>query len=300
MLRKFIGIDIGGTTIKYSIIDEHGQILFHSRTHTSIEKGIPVLESKVLEIVRSLKLKSEPIHGIGISTTGGVNSTTGEIIYAGKTMPHYTGTNLKVLLENEFHLTTIVNNDVNAAALGEAWIGAARNIDTFFCVTLGTGIGGALVVNKKLYEGNHFRAGEIGYLRKDESGRNFEDKAATSTLIQTATEQLQNKTIDGEELFKLAKNGNSLCIQIIDKWINELAKGMADIISILDPEVIIIGGAVSQQGSYLTTKLKEKLFFYIPRQFAESIVLKAAQCGNNAGMIGAVYPFKMNQAFPTA
>ncbi|WP_404454986.1 ROK family protein [Virgibacillus necropolis] len=290
-IKKFIGIDIGGTTIKYSIINESGEILFHSKTATDIRKGIDFLESKLVDIVHSLMLKAEHIQGVGISTTGCVHSKTGEIVHAGNTMPDYTGTNLKQLIEKEFHITTSVNNDVNAAALGEAWIGAARDINTFFCLTLGTGIGGAFVIDKKLSVGRNFRAGEIGYLRKDEFGKSFEDKAATSALIRTGREKLQNEHIDGKELFDLAKTGDETCNRIIDQWCNELSKGIADIICILDPGVIIIGGAVSQQGTYLIEKIRESLKQYVPTTFAESTVLKIAQCGNDAGMLGAVYPF---------
>lgn len=290
-IKKFIGIDIGGTNIKYSIVNEYGKILFRSHTTTDIEKGIPFLETKLFDIVQSLKSIEKSIQGIGISTTGSVDSETGEIVHAGKTMPNYTGTNLKQLLEKKIFTKTIVNNDVNAAALGESWVGAARHINTFFCLTLGTGIGGAFIIDKKLYKGKHFRAGEIGYMRLDEFGKSFEDKAATSILIETAREKLKMKYIDGQQLFDLAKSGNETCNKIINQWIEEVSKGIADVICMLDPGVIIIGGAVSQQGSYLTEKIKKKLTCYISPAFAESTVLKTAECGNTAGMVGAVYPF---------
>lgn len=291
-MRQFISLDIGGTDIKYGIINDKGEIFSRSSYSTDIQKGITNLVSNIKNIVRTLLQDGCLISGIGISTAGVVNPSTGEIIYAGPTMPGYTGTNLKGHLEKEFRIPVIIDNDVNAAALGEAWVGAGRSIDTFFCMTLGTGIGGAFVINKELYRGKNFRGGEIGYMGKqNQNDKRYEEKAATSALIKNAERVLNMENIDGQTIFERAKSGNPKYEIIVRDWVEEIAKGIADIICVLDPGVIIMGGAVSQQGKYLMDQIKDGLPSYLPAIFVSSTVLKPAECGNAAGMLGAVYPF---------
>lgn len=149
-MRHFIALDIGGTDIKYSIIDEGVKIAFKSSCSTDVHAGIPNLVSKAEGVVYILLNKGHDISGIGISTAGIENPETGKIIHAGSTIPGYKGTNLKEVLEKTFQIPTIVDNDVNAAALGEAWVGAGKSISTFFCLTLGTGIGGAFVIQMSI------------------------------------------------------------------------------------------------------------------------------------------------------
>lgn len=291
-MRHFISIDIGGTDIKYGIINGKGEILSGTSCPTDIHKGIPHLISNVKDIIGSLLQSDCDFLGIGISTAGVVNPESGEVIFAGPTMPGYTGTNWKEHLEKEFPLPVIIDNDVNAAALGEAWVGAGRSIDTFFCMTLGTGIGGAIVINKGIYRGTNFRAGEVGYMgKRSADGMRYEEKAATSALIKKVKQELNIENIDGRMIFDHVKSGNPEYEHIIRDWVNEIGKGIADIICVLDPGVIVIGGAVSQQGEYLMDRIQDSLRSYLPEVFISSTVLRPAECGNDAGMLGAVYPF---------
>ncbi len=292
-MKNFIAVDIGGTSIKYGIVEENGEVLFSSETPTEAEKGAENLIKIVKSLISSLIKKYKDIHGIGVSTAGVVDTKDGSIIYASDNLPGYTGTKLKYIIEKEFSIKTIVNNDVNAAALAEAWVGAGRNVDDFFCMTLGTGIGGAVIINKKLYKGVNYRAGEIGYLNKI-SGQNiyYEKKASTSALVKMAKDEIKDsRDIDGKFIFHKAKQGDKYYCNIIDNWVEEVCKGIQNVIYVLDPGVIVIGGGISLQKDYLLDKIKERLLNFLPEGFTTSTEIVMAQCGNDAGLIGSVYEF---------
>lgn len=291
-MRHFIAIDIGGTEIKYGIVNDIGEVVIRKKRKTDILNGIELLIENIKQIVRELLDCNDVISGIGISTAGVVDTEKGEIIYAGDTMPGYAGTNLKIILQDEFGLPVKINNDVNAAALGEGWVGAAKDVDTYFCMTLGTGIGGAIVIDKKLYKGKNFKAAEIGYMGKIKGSQfMYEKKAATNVLVQAARILLKRDDLEGIVIFDRAKMQDNDCLSLIDKWTEEIAKGLGDIICLLDPGLLIIGGGVSKQGDFLTDKIKEKLPLFLPKTFLENTEIKTAQCGNDAGMIGSISEF---------
>lgn len=291
-MRHFIALDIGGTEIKYGIVNEIGKVVIRKKRKTDILNGIELLIENIKQIVRELLDFNDVISGIGISTAGVVDTEKGQIIHAGDTMPGYAGINLKLILQDEFGLPVKINNDVSAAALGEGWVGAAKDIDTYFCMTLGTGIGGAIVIDKKLYKGKNFKAAEIGYMGKiKDSHFMYEKRAATNVLVQAARILLKRDDLEGNVIFDRAKMQDDECLFLIDKWTEEIAKGLADIICLLDPGLLIIGGGVSKQGDFLTDKIKEKLPLFLPKPFIENTVIKTAQCGNDAGMIGSISEF---------
>lgn len=290
-MKHYIGLDIGGTAIKYAVI--HNRIAIAERGAVQTPKGTDSMRiaNEVTRLIAMLLEKYDSVHAVGISTAGVVDAESGEIIFAGPTIPAYQGTNLKQIVENTFHKTTLVINDVNAAALGEKWIGAGRNYDHLFCVTIGTGIGGALICNNQLVVGSHNRAGEIGHFLFDkQSQTTFEERASMTALLKKAFEAFPLFSGDGRELFAMAKEGNQQCITIIDDWSEEVAKGLAAIICLVDPKLILIGGGVSEQGDFLIQMLKRHVREYLPEHFSRT-ELKAAKLGNDAALFGAVYPF---------
>src|SRR5699024_12756836 len=148
------------------------------------------------------------------------------------------------------NLTIHVENDVNSALLGERWKGAGRDSENFFCITLGTGIGGAYYHNG-LVSGSHLQANSVGYLLYDSAtGTTYEQRASTSALNKKILEQL-GREWSTQEVFHQAKAGDETCLDIIHTWGREVAAGLAQIILLQDPEKIIIGGGVSQQGDFL-------------------------------------------------
>ncbi|WP_068776593.1 ROK family protein [Paenibacillus sp. FJAT-26967] len=288
-MKLYAAIDVGGTEIKYAVINDAGEILYHDSSPTPRADYKQRIPEELLKIMRVLLEKYGAVQGIGISTAGVVDSQTGEIIFAGGTMPGYVGTNLKICMEQAYGLPTHVANDVNAAAIGEKWKGAARRCDHFFCLTIGTGIGGALYCGGRLVTGQHHRAGEIGHSLFDKVTRTtYEQRASMTALLKMARESGFPGT--PRELFDEARAGSGLCNEIIEGWAEEIARGLAEIILITDPGLIIIGGGVSEQKEFLTGRIRPHLNAYLPDNFCKTEI-RTALLGNKAALLGAVYPF---------
>ncbi|WP_309120284.1 ROK family protein [Paenibacillus sp.] len=289
--KHWVGVDVGGTEIKFAVFAEDGNIVFHGKRKTpagSADVGIP---EAVIAIVQETTDRYGPMQGAGISTAGVVDAESGEILFAGGTLPEYKGTNLKRTVEERFGLGTTVANDVNAAAVGERWRGATAGVDDFFCLTLGTGIGGALFCGGRLVTGAHSRAGEIGHSLYDkDSGTTYEQRASMSALLKRAARELPGFDGSGFTLFEEAKAGNAPYAAVIDGWTEEIARGIAGIIVLADPALIVIGGGVSEQGEYLLDNIKLRVSDYVPPGFSRS-ELTVAKLGNKAALYGAVYPY---------
>lgn len=291
-MRKFAAVDIGGTAIKYGVVNENGQLLNSDETATEAENGSELLTKKVDGIVGRLVSGNPGLGGIGISTAGIVDTQKGSVIYAGDNIPGYTGTVWKRPLEEKYALPVIVNNDVNSAALAESWVGAAKGIDNFFCVTIGTGVGGAAFVNGRLFTGAHYRAAEIGYMNTDKPGKYFEKSASTSALVRMSEERTGLSGLNGKTVFQKAFENDPVFNKIIEEWFDSLSRGIANVIYMFDPSMIVIGGGVSHDGDYLIRHLKKGLDKALTdKLFLENIEFKPAACKNSAGMIGSVYGF---------
>jgi len=288
-MRRYIALDVGGTEIKYAVLDESAEIIFHDREKTpqgSANLRIPAQASGI--IARLLK-DYDGVRGVGISTAGVVDPESGEIVFAGGTIPEYKGANLKAMVRETYGLPACVANDVNAAASGERWKGAARDCGTFFCITLGTGIGGSYYCDGKPVLGRHYRAGELGHSLYDpQSGTTYEQRASMSALMRRA--ELEGFNGDGRELFREARNGNMACVEWIDSWTNEIARGLAQVIFVADPDLIVIGGGVSEQGEFLRSKIERRLRDHLPAGFADTPI-RMAELGNRAALYGAVLPY---------
>ncbi|WP_454191310.1 ROK family protein [Paenibacillus sp. Marseille-Q7038] len=294
-MSHYIAIDIGGTGIKYAVITRGLKMVHEGQlptATTSLMTKIPEQVFSIIEVCLSLDIE---IKGVGISTAGVVDLDTGEIRFAGLTMPGYAGTKLKQWIEERYSLPVNVLNDVNAAAAGEQCLGAGKGFSHFFCMTLGTGIGGALVLDHKIVYGAHGRSGEIGHtLYEPASNTTYEQRASMRALMERAKEQLSFQG-DGSELFQLAKDGHSQAMQLIDDWCKEIAAGIVNIIYVFDPQAVIIGGAVSKQGDFLLKKLEKELTNALPVSFVLP-VLSMAALGNQAALYGAIHYFLiMNQ-----
>ncbi|RIX52365.1 ROK family protein [Paenibacillus nanensis] len=289
--KQWISVDVGGTEIKYAVFAENGNIVCHDKRKTPSGAANIRIPEAVVTIVQEMTDRYGLMQGVGISTAGVVDTRSGEIIFAGGTIPEYKGTNLKRAVEERFGLVTKVANDVNAAAVGEWWRGAAEGVDDFFCMTLGTGIGGALFCGGRLVAGAHFRAGEIGHSLYDKnSGTTYEQRASMSALLKQAANKLPDFDGSGFTLFEEARAGNKPYLAVIDRWTEEIARGIADIIVMADPALIVIGGGVSEQGDYLLNKLKLQVSGFLPPGFSQS-ELAVAKLGNKAALYGAIYPY---------
>ncbi|GAB6991476.1 ROK family protein [Paenibacillus pini] len=289
---KILAVDIGGTNTKICICDELGTIDQFKEYATESHLGGP----HVIERLLTMIAEYERFDAIAISTAGQVNAEEGYIVYANENIPNYTGTRIKDIVENKFHKPVKIENDVNAAALGEAYFGAAKPFDDFLCLTFGTGIGGAIVMNHQIYKGANGVAAEFGHIfthplsetREDGRKPYYETYASTTALVKSA-QQADPECINGKILFDKINNGDTKLIRILHSWADEVSIGLASFIHIFNPSAIIVGGGVMEQEE-LVHRIERKTKTLIMESFADVSILRAS-LGNKAGVLGAASLF---------
>lgn len=282
-----IVFDIGGTAIKYGVISSFEKPLFlyqeEVESNAKVIKGMGII-NKIKKIIKE-NLQQYAIEGIAISTAGMVDANQGKIIYANENIPEYTGICIKAILEKEFNIPCWVENDVNAAALGETIYGAGKKSDYTFMVTVGTGVGGAIVLHHEVYHGFSNSAGEIGYMLLN--NQYFEKSASTSALIQSVETIKKENGIDGKKIFYMAKQGDEICIKMIDILCEQLVKGISNCICLLNPQIVILGGGIMSQKDYLREIINRYMKKYLNSEMQKNTKIEFAELGNQAGMIGA-------------
>ena len=295
-MMYYICIDIGGTSIKYGVLSEKGEIFIDGTVSTKVTEKENFILSDVKKLVRNIldEYRNYEIKGICVSTAGVVNPEKGEIAYAGPTIPKYTGTKIKEELEKEFSISCEVENDVNCAGLGEYWRGAGKGSKSMVCLTIGTGIGGSVILDGKLLNGIGYTAGEIGYM--DVNGNYIQNIASSKYLVEKVQKEKVEKkgiidTITGVDIFELAKRGDEICIAGINEIISNLAVGVRNIIYLLNPEVIVIGGGITAQKEYLEEKIRKEVNDGMISDMFRKTRIELAQQGNQAGLLGALYNF---------
>ncbi|WP_125771027.1 ROK family protein [Companilactobacillus furfuricola] len=284
MTKKYLAFDVGGTTIKYALVDSELNITEPGKVNTEHNKDGHILK-QLIEISHQFQQKNL-LSGIGVSTAGIVGDD-GAILYAGPTIPDYQGTKIKQELEEATTLPVFVVNDVDAALLGEAVDGTAKEMDNAYCIALGTGIGGANLQNGHLISGEHNFANSIGYILYEKESDTYYEQRASTLALEADLKQYHVGVI---EAFALAKSGDEFYKKILDRWAYEVARGLAEIVLLFDPEVIVIGGAVSQQGDFLTDLLMDQLRQLVPAGLLKS-ELKTAELADQAQLLGALSEF---------
>ena len=285
---KILVFDIGGTSIKYGVcVDDQLQEVKETPTNASLG-GRHIVETLI-----SLIKEQSDYDAIGISTAGQVNSKEGFIIYANQNIPNYTGTQIKKELEELFHVPVTVENDVNAAAMGEAIYGAGKDYKQFLMLTYGTGVGGATVTDKEVYYGSSYSASEFGAIITHSDARLagndyfdgcYEKYASTTGLVKMAMEynpELNN----GRKIFENLDDPK--VNEILDRWVDEIMLGLATLTHIYNPPCIILGGGIMVQ-PLIMRKIEEKKSRFIMPSFAHVNLIPAA-LGNSAGLLGANY-----------
>lgn len=285
---KNLVFDIGGTSIKYGVCQDNA-LTDMKELPTNAEKG----GAHILKTVISLIQAHTDFDAIGISTAGQVHAKDGFIIYANQNIPDYTGIQYKKTLEEMFHVPVAVENDVNAAALGEAVYGAGQNYSQFLMLTYGTGVGGAVINNREVYHGSSYSASEFGAMITHSdarlSGSDFFDGcyeryASTTGLVQMI-KPYRPELDTGRKIFQALSDDT--VVDIIDKWVNEIMLGLATLAHIYNPSCIILGGGIMAQPLILQ-KIEEKKSRFIMPSFAHVQIIAAA-LGNSAGVLGANY-----------
>lgn len=290
MTNYKVAIDIGGTDIKAAVLDENLKFINYQRIPTPNNINEFIADA-IFELVSHFK-ETYMIHPlqVGISSAGVINEEKGTVVYAGPTIPNFISTNFHKLL-SPLNAEVKVFNDVNAALLGELTLHDYK-ADNIFCLTLGTGIGGAFY-NKvgHLYNGERNRANEIGYLLYKQQDRlTFEQRASTNALKFLMKTHALAYSDDVPKLFELAEQQDALAISILDRWSTHVAEGIAQIQIIYDPGLILIGGGISSQGEKLLKYITPKLEEFLPSNYGHAPV-QTTQTQNHASLYGAISRF---------
>lgn len=293
-MSNYIGFDIGGSSVKWSIMSKMGDILTKDKIKVvdSVDQFFEEL-SKIVNINKdNFNLK-----GIAISSPGAVDSITG-IVGGASAIPYIHGPNFKEILKEKTGLDVAIENDANCAALGECWLGAAKEENDCAFVVCGSGIGGAIVKDKKVHTGIHKHGGEFGYCIVDYD-KDGEEKyltwsrvGSTSALARAISQRkgLEEKDIDGLKAFQLYDEGDIIAVEEVNKYFRYMAIGIYNIQYTYDPEVIVLGGAISEREGYIES-INEKLDEIMCNNTDGKIkpIVKKCIHGNDANMIGALY-----------
>ncbi|WP_294772650.1 ROK family protein [uncultured Eubacterium sp.] len=287
---RILCFDIGGTFIKYGLCDENFNLLEKDKIPTLAENGGQSIIERVIEIIEQY----DSIDRVAVSTAGQVDSENGIVVYSTDNIPYYTGMRVKSLIENKTGIPTFVENDVNSAALGEAHFGAAKGVSDFICLTLGTGIGGAIFLNNKLYKGSASSAGELGHMIIHSGGKQctcggegcYECYASASALIK-AVNKVSPVELNAFQIFEKENIEKPEIRSEIDKWIDEIIVGLVNIIYIFNPSMIVIGGGIMNE-DYIIELIDRKIYTRLMDNF-KNVKIVRPKLGNDAGMIGAAY-----------
>ena len=287
---RILCFDIGGTFIKYGLCDENFNLLEKDKIPTLAENGGQSIIERVIEIIEQY----DSIDRVAVSTAGQVDSENGIVVYSTDNIPYYTGMRVKSLIENKTGIPTFVENDVNSAALGEAHFGAAKGVSDFICLTLGTGIGGAIFLNNKLYKGSASSAGELGHMIIHSGGKQctcggegcFECYASASALIK-AVNKVSPVELNAFQIFEKENIEKPEIRSEIDKWIDEIIVGLVNIIYIFNPSMIVLGGGIMNE-DYIIELIDRKIYTRLMDNF-KNVKIVRSKLGNDAGMIGAAY-----------
>jgi len=291
-------IDIGGTMVKYGVITQTGKIV-----EKSLVKNNAYSKDSLIEILRRVideMREKYLIEGIAFTIPAITDSNTGEVLSEGS-MPFLLGENVKEALKKHYNLPIHSENDGNCAALAEAWIGAGQGKSDLAVVVIGTGVGGAVLKDGRIHSGNNFLAGEFGYMFQtfDFESKKFEswsDCGSVLTLSDKMSQHL-NREVSGKEVFTLAESGDAYACGLIDDFYNSNAIGFFNIQYMYDPEVIIIGGGVSERQDFLIELEKRMdLIFECNPIATKRPILEKTMYGNDANLIGAAYHFIQHEA----
>ena len=284
---KILAFDIGGTNIKYALCDDKFCLSDKHTIPTDAHKGGQELVSKIISIIEEY----DDIDRVAISTAGQVDSKNGIVVYSTDNIPYYTGMMVKKIIENKTGIPTYVENDVNAFAVGEAKFGAAKGKTDFLCLTYGTGIGGALFLDNKLYKGMGSSAGEFGHMITHAGGKQctcggegcYECYASTKALLDSVNKR-NSTTLNAFEIFEKENFEKPEIRSVIDQWIDEMIIGLINIIYVFNPPLIVLGGGIMNE-DYVIDLIDRKIYNLLMENFKDVNIVRS-KLGSDAALLG--------------
>ena len=306
----FVGLDVGATTMKAAVVNDSGRPLslpLSAKTEPAKgqDHGLRTMASAIRRAIVAAGLSVDRLSAIGIATPGTMDIGAGMMIEPPNMKP-WRNVPVRQFIEDEFNLPTAFQNDANAAALGEYWVGAGRGVRSFALFTLGTGIGGGIVLAGKVIEGEHSHGAELGHIKIEMTNgrqcgcgqRGCLEAYASATAVVARSRELLEETgqpsrlrdvadLSAKAVFQAAAAGDALAEQIVEDTARYLAIGAATVMHVIDPEVIAFGGGMAEAGEAFLDRIRSHVHsvaFPIPAQKCR--ILKA-QLGSDAGVIGA-------------
>lgn len=305
MKNYCFGIDVGGTTVKCGLFSTVGEVLdkweIPSRTEDGGKNILPDVAEAILSKIQERGLDKEEIAGVGIGVPGPVDD---DGVIACAVNLHWGRIDIVKEMEALTGLMVKAGNDANVAALGELWKGGGMGYHNMVMLTLGTGVGGGIIVNDRIFAGSQGAAGELGHVHVEDAITDpcncgncgcLEQVASATGIVRLAREELEatdepsllrDGEVSAKTVFDAVKQGDPLAIRVAERFGAYLGKAMASFAAVLDPEVFVIGGGVSKAGSILYDYIKKNYLHYaFPT--ARNVAFKLAKLGNDAGIYGA-------------
>ncbi len=306
-----IGIDLGGTNIVAGVMDDHYQLLAKAKCKTNASRPAREIVTDMARMAREAAEKagvsmSEVAH-VGVGSPGTCNAANGIVEYANNL--GFNHVPIKAWLEEELHIPVSIENDANAAALGEALAGAARGARSCVCITLGTGVGGGIILDGKVYSGFNYAGAELGHMVIMVDGEDctcgrqgcWEAYASATALVRQTRRAMEAHpdstmwkiagsldNVDGRTAFDGMRAGDEAASQVVENYVHYVACGLINVINIFQPEVLCIGGGICKEGETLLKPIREYIFQERYSKFCEQQTrLCVAELGNDAGVIGA-------------
>lgn len=313
-MKYYIGIDLGGTNIKAGVVNEEFEIIAKATCKTNLprpaEEICEDMAKVALEAVKNAGLEIEQIESVGIGTPGTANSDTGVIEYSNNL--GFLNFHVVDLMKKFIDKPCYVENDANAAAYGEYIAGAGKGANDFIAITLGTGVGGGVIIDGKIYSGSNYAGAELGHVVINLDGEIctcgrqgcWEAYASATALIRQTKQAMIRypkskmweicggdiSKVSGRTSFDAMRAGDDTAKRVVDRYIEYVAIGISNNINIFQPDVLCVGGGISKEGSTLI----DPIVAYVEgenyaRHIAKKTQIKAAALGNDAGIIGAAY-----------
>jgi len=295
-----IGLDLGGTSIKYGICSDRGEIITRFKRPSHADKDAEVvLEQLVAAAKEALEFaedKGIKISAVGLGTPGSVDIERGFLKGGTPNFKYWRNVPIKERLEEQLALPVFADNDANVMAWGEARFGAGEGCLNVVCITLGTGIGGGILIDGKLFRGSNYAGSEVGHMSIHYDGRRcrcggigcWEKYASATAMIDHYRELKPNSNVNSTlEIFENYASNENAAIEVVEEGASMVAAGLASLINIFNPQRIIIGGGVSEAGDWYIEKIKREAFRRAMEPAQEGLEIVAARLGNKAGLIGA-------------
>jgi glucokinase len=313
-MKYYVGIDLGGTNISVGVVNENYEIISKASTKTNCPR--PAIEIAAdmakmsLEAIKKAELTVDDIEWVGIGTPGIANSASGIIEYSNNL--GFENVPMSEYIRKYIDKPIFIENDANAAAYGEFVAGAAKGTNHAVCITLGTGVGGGIIIDKKIYTGFNFAGAEIGHTVLEVDGPPctcgrkgcFEVFSSATGLIRMTNEAMDNNKdslmwklysekgskVSARTSFDAMRIGDKVATEVVNKYIKYLASGITNIINTFQPDILCIGGGVCNEGDYLLTPIKELVKNEVyTRNSSKNTEIVIAKLGNDAGIIGAAF-----------